>query len=372
MKICVIGGGNIGTAVAADLAGKNQVTVLTGHPEKWRKRLSSYDTEKQITVHTVLEKVTGNAEEALVNAEVVFLTVPSFLTETAIQRCLPYLDAGMIFCIMPGTGGVEFFCREMLEKGVILAGFDRVTRISRVSVYGSSVNVAKKKGVRMAAVPCRETKRIARLMSGLFEMDCEPLDNYLTVTLTPSNPILHTSRLYDLFGNYRRGMTWDRNLYFYAEWTDSASELLLGCDEELQSVCRAFETAAHMNLQGVKPLKQHYEVRTASEMTHKMQSIHSLKNILSPMVRQNGFYVPDFNSRYFLEDFPYGLCILRGFAELAGVPAGHMDKILQWYCGVSGKAYYDDDRFVGKDLAEAAIPQNYGITSFEALEEFYG
>ena len=36
-----------------------------------------------------------------------------------------------------------------------------------------------------------------------------------------------------------------------------------------------------------------------------------------------------------------------------------------------GKQYYFDGKFKGADLAETAIPQNYGITTLEELGIFY-
>ena len=371
MKICVIGGGNIGTAIAADLARKNQVTMLTGHPTNWKKELFSHDTDTGEGFQAILNDITDSAEKAVKDAQVVFLTVPSFLMEQEIRRCEPYLAPGKIFCVMPGTGGAEFLCRGLLEKGGILAGFDRVTHVSRLETYGKCVNVAKKKKVRIAALPKTEVVSVAALMSELFEMECTPLENYLTVTFTPSNPLLHTARVFDLFGDYKEGMTWPRNILFYGEWTNFASEVMLECDAELQALCRRIEAAQNINLQGVIPLKEHYGVETISELTDKMQSIKSLQNITSPMSLRGENYIPDFNSRYFLEDFPYGLCILRGFIEVAGLSAPYMDKILKWYCQITGKQYYFDGKFKGADLAETAIPQNYGITTLEELGIFY-
>lgn len=38
MKICIVGGGNLGTAMAADFAAKNYaVNILTSRPHDWQK-----------------------------------------------------------------------------------------------------------------------------------------------------------------------------------------------------------------------------------------------------------------------------------------------------------------------------------------------
>eukprot|EP00977_Amphora_coffeiformis_P009697 scaffold2230_cov187-Amphora_coffeaeformis.AAC.17 len=43
-----------------------------------------------------------------------------------------------------------------------------------------------------------------------------------------------------------------------------------------------------------------------------------------------GGYLPLFDHRYFLEDWPCGILVQRGIAELAGVPMPIMDKVMAW------------------------------------------
>ena len=109
MKICVIGGGNIGTAIAADLARKNQVTMLTGHPTNWKKELFSHDTDTGEGFQAILNDITDSAEKEVKDAQVVFLTVPSFLMEQEIRRCEPYLAPGTIFLCNAWNWRVRIF-----------------------------------------------------------------------------------------------------------------------------------------------------------------------------------------------------------------------------------------------------------------------
>lgn len=42
MKICIVGGGNLGTAMAAEFASKNHaVNILTSKPESWQKNIAA-------------------------------------------------------------------------------------------------------------------------------------------------------------------------------------------------------------------------------------------------------------------------------------------------------------------------------------------
>ncbi len=72
-----------------------------------------------------------------------------------------------------------------------------------------------------------DSEEICRNMISIFDMPCKSLPNYLSVTLTPSNSIFHTSRLYSLFKNWHEGITYLRNIMFHEEWNDEVSEIMI-------------------------------------------------------------------------------------------------------------------------------------------------
>ena len=75
----------------------------------------------------------------------------------------------------------------------------------------------------------------------------------------------------------------------------------------------------------------YYESTDAASLTRKLCSIAAFQGIPSPMrVCQDGRYEPDFNSRYFTEDFPYGLRFARDVARQNGVACPHMDEVMDW------------------------------------------
>lgn len=45
MKICIVGGGNLGTAMAVDFASKNHtINILTSRPQDWTKNIVATET----------------------------------------------------------------------------------------------------------------------------------------------------------------------------------------------------------------------------------------------------------------------------------------------------------------------------------------
>lgn len=109
---------------------------------------------------------------------------------------------------------------------------------------------------------------------------------------------------------------------------------MLGIDSELQKMCKVL---TEIDMRGVVSLKTHYESPTVSDLTRKIRSIPSFKGIYAPLIptQSNEFRI-DVNSRFFTEDFPYGLCIIKGFCEICGISTPYIDKVLQWYPGIYG------------------------------------
>ena len=329
MRTAVIGGGNVGTLMAAEFAHKgHEVTVYTSKPECWGRELRVYDAEENLLLRGRPSRVTGSMEEALEGAEIIWITMPAQLFPALGERMEPFVEAGQKIGVVPGSGGAEFSFQRLLRKGCTLFGFQRVHSIARIKQYGKSVYELGRKGeLQVGAIPGTAVEGLCGDLEGLFDMPCIPLENYLSVTLTPSNPILHTTRLYSMFRNHRRGMVYPRNFLFYEEWTDGASGLLIACDRELQALCDRIP----MDLGSVKSLREHYESRTVSEMTRKLKGIPAFQGLTSPMKRVENGWALDWQSRYFTADFPFGLKVIRDIAALFGVSAPTMDEVWNWY-----------------------------------------
>lgn len=52
-------------------------------------------------------------------------------------------------------------------------------------------------------------------MEELLHIKTRIVKEYLSITLTPSNPVLHITGLYNVFKNYKKGMYYKNELKFY-------------------------------------------------------------------------------------------------------------------------------------------------------------
>lgn len=371
MKICVVGGGNIGTLLAGEFAQRPELTVslLVGDAGKFCGTITVNDIPAGTSCTASPDCITSDPREAVQDADIIFLTVPAFVMGQKVHEITPFVKKGAMLGVAPGSGGREYFFSELIKSGCTFFGLQRVHAIARLREYGRSVDMTgRKPSISVAALPAGETERVRAQMEALFRVPCYALPNYLTITLTPSNQILHTTRLFSLFAGYMDGMYWQRNPGFYEEWSPLASDMLFRCDSELQELCKRLN---QFDLRGVKSLREHYESPTEEALTRKIRSIPAFKGILSPMVQTEHGFIPDKKSRYFTEDFPYGLCIIKGICHMADLQTPYIDTVLKWYQDFSGKEYITSEGFCGKDLGSTGIPQIYGIHTMDDLVSFY-
>lgn len=374
MIICVIGGGNIGTTLSAELAYLNPekaVRLLTSKPDLFNKSIEVIDVERDTSFSGTLDVISDDPEKVVADADVIFITTPSFLIEETLQKIKGYVKTGAFVGVIPGSGGCEFYWKQYFDESCTLFGFERVPYITRLATYGKSVYLkSRKPHVTLASLPMSRLDAVCDVITDICHVKCMKAANYLTITLTPSNPVLHTSRIYDLFCNASLEARFSENVEFYSEWTDRASEVMLGIDSELQEMCEIL--SSRMDMHGVVSLKIHYESPTAPDLTRKIRNIPSFRDIYAPLtpISSGGFAI-DVDARFFTEDFPYGLCIIKGFCDICEINTPYIDDVLQWYQEFTGVEYYINGKFAGKDLVNTAIPQNFGINGLKDVYDYY-
>lgn len=357
MRITIVGGGNIGTQFAVHCAEKgHKVVIYTSKPDLYDGHLNIVD-EKGVTTHEGdIESVTADPEIAFRHVELILVTVPATMMKSIAEKVYASANEKTIIGVVPGNGGNECAFKKCIDRGNVFFGIERVPAIARLVQKGKTVmSTGYKPELHVAALPRNSTKECADLIHSLFDMKTTVIPNFLNLTMTPSNPILHTTRLYTIFHDWHEGVVYPSLPLFYEEWDDKSSELLITCDDELQRVCQALP---EFELSYVKPLKVYYESPSIEAMTKKLSSITAFKGLKTPTVNVEGGLIPDLHSRYFTADFSYGLSIIKQIAELAEVSTPSIDRVIGWYKGIAiekGEFKYSD----------------YGIDSLDDLRAFY-
>ena len=327
MKICVCGGGNLGHAAAGFIAAreKDEVRILTRHPERWSANVTVWRPDGDMPVVGRLAKVSDRPDEVVADADVVLLCLPGFSIREVLLSIRDYLSpecaVGSVVC----STGFFFEAMQLLPATTPLFGFQRVPFIARTVEYGHLVQITGyKPSLSMAVEQTYRKEELRQLSERMFNTPTCLLDSYYEVSLSNSNPLLHPARLYDLWNDWREGMVYPSVPLFYEEWTERAAQLYIDMDGELQQLLH------ELHVKGIPSVFDYYESSDASSLARKLRSITAFKGILAPMKAVEGGYQPDVESRYFTEDFPYGLAIARRLAHEKGIHTPTMDRVYEW------------------------------------------
>ena len=349
-KITVIGGGNMGSILSVKFSQKYDVTLFLNAPyekkEEYHKDLVVFNEDSNTFTRGKINKITENLEEAVKDADWIYITYPSFLFAKLAKELIPLLREGQHLVGIPGSGGFELHFKDALNKGVTITGLQRVHSVARIITKGQEVRESGvRTSIRCASIPASFNKEAASFVSDCYSLPVEPLENYLNVTLLNSNPILHTSRLYSIFKDYETKKEYDTLPLFYEEWSLESSELLEKMDQELFSMFKVLGDN-DMPVRQITTLLEHYDSANTVQMTKKLNSINSLKGLTAPAKRnENGKLVPDFNNRYFSADYPFGLDILLSFSYILKVDCPNMQMVSDWYHRVTNtqRAFFLSD-----------------------------
>lgn len=324
MKICICGGGSLGHVCAGVIASQNDVelNILTGHPERWQHTITVTDSVgKQYKAN--INQISSNPEDVIVGQDTILFCLPGYLIEKTLREIQPFLDNATVGTVVSSTG-FFFFAHDILGEKARLFGFQRVPFISRVVEYGRTANLlGYKSSLAVVLENIEDKETFLKILEKLFITPVTLLDSFYEVALSNSNPILHTGRLYTMFKG-REKEIFDHNILFYKEWTDEASQMLIDMDAEL------FLLLDKLGVHSLPTLLDYYESTDAASLTRKISSIPAFQTIKSPMKQVDGGWMADFESRYFTEDFPFGLRWIAELLNRNNIVAPTINKINNW------------------------------------------
>lgn len=328
ITVCICGGGSLGHVIAGYLGAKEgvNVNILTRRPDDWSNELYIHTPEGNY-IQGKLNIVTDNPAAATADAQIVILCLPGYAIKDELQRVQPHIKPGTFVGSVFSSTGFFFEAMAIFGNDTPLWGFQRVPFIARTTEYGRCANLLGYKNAHNIAVEnCDDQEAFRQTIERLFDRPTTLLKNHYEASFTNSNPILHPSRLYSLFGNWDESVYYDKQFLFYEEWDNSASENLIALDKELFTILDKLPVTEGY----LMPILQYYESHDAESLTNKIRSIAGFKGITTPMIKSEKGWQPDLSSRYFQEDFRYGLKYIYRTAVEMNIKVPTIEKIYNW------------------------------------------
>eukprot|EP00922_Rhytidocystis_sp_ex-Travisia-forbesii_P056852 GHVS01084108.1.p1 GENE.GHVS01084108.1~~GHVS01084108.1.p1 ORF type:complete len:289 (-),score=23.91 GHVS01084108.1:59-925(-) len=261
----------------------------------------------------------------------------------------------------------------------------------RIIEFGKSVHVtALKQNFRVA---CHITKQVCfdgepsnphkmcELVQFLFDAEnVDYIGNLIGGTLYPINAVLHPARNYSLMEkDYVKGKKLlPTNPLFYEDMDERSIRNISTVSEELCKVAETLNSRAlacnrkiEVNVPTVLEFLQFVYGKKYSTLEEMFKDNLAYKGYRFCLKQVEGGWEPNVSDRYFTEDIPLGLCLIKGVAEILEVKTPMVDSIAMWAQDLMGKEYLVNGKLQGKDVKETGAPQRFGITTFEKLMDYY-
>jgi opine dehydrogenase len=334
--VAVLGGGNGGHAVAANLslAGlKVNFFELPRFAESLEKVLRTKEIQIQgVSVDGVakLNLATTDIQQAIKDAEVIFVVTPAVGHKAMAELCAPFVQDGQIILLMPGSGGsLEFintFKQKKVKRQIIFAESCTLPYGARLKGPGHVSVLINAVTLPTGVFPSKKTAEAISKLKQFYPM-IHPAKDVLEAAINNPNPIVHPAAtlLSATRIEHSKG-----EFYLYAEgMTPAVARTYESLNRERLSICKALGYKLYHwdNLE----FKDYNLGETEEECRYRI-----LNTSMDAAFGKDGIYAgikmkgPEhLRDRYVTEDVPYGMVLLSTLGDLVGVPTPTHDAIIQ-------------------------------------------
>lgn len=344
MNITVLGGGHGCYAAAVEMAEKGHTTRL------WRRdgaalkallaigglTIRDYQGTRQLSVGQPGDtlSLTDNLVEALSDAHLVIIALPSTAHEDLARHVAPHLRDGQVVFLPPGTFGSYVFAKAMTEAGnpSKVAFAETGTLPYLVRKHGASNLVISGYATRLptGVFPSNLSGHAFTVLREAYP-SVEPIEDALSGALMNAGPIIHPPLIIMNAGPLEHFEAWD----IHNEGTQpSIRRVTNQLDAERMAVREALAYGApHF------PLSDHYNTDEGDEWMYGRGAHGKLTD--------SGDWREDIDlqtHRYMLEDTRLGLSFLVSVGRWAGVPTPVAQGLLSIASAVAERDLYAEGR----------------------------
>lgn len=356
--VAVLGGGNGGHAVAANLslAGfKVNLFELPQFGETFEKVLRTREIRIEgvsIDGTAKLNLATHDIEQAIKEAEVVFIVTPAFGHRAMAEACAPFVQEGQIIVLMPGSGGsLEFakiFKQKRVKKDVILAETCSLPYGARLKAPGHVMVFIHALILPTGIFPSKKTEEVIPKLKQFYSV-INPAKDVLEAAINNPNPIVHpvATLLSATRIEHSKG-----EFYLYTEgMTPTVARAFESLNEERLSICKAlgYQLYHWDNLD----FKNYNLGETEEECRYRilntsMDAVFGKDGIYAGMKMKGPEHLKD---RYITEDVPYGMVLLSTLGDLLGIPTPTHDAVIQLASVINRTNYWK----IGRGVKELGL-----------------
>ena len=332
--LCVIGAGNGGKAISADMTLAGHHCRLFEFPE-YAGNIQAICEQGGINVTGIARTgfaklelaTTTNMAEAVKGADVIMVATRALTHERVAREIAPFLTDGQSVILWPGSGGTLIMRKIWdslgMDKRIILAEGVTFPYCCRVLNGPGTVNIHRVDGPNMlfAALPATDSNAAIAALDGTYANVVKKAKSILEPALYNVNIIVHPVGALLNMGRieYSKG-----EFYMYKEGiTPSVKKVIYSMDKERSSLFRAL---------GYKPY------------TYDEVFADSFNMSVAEFAKTSSKGPFNMQDRYITEDIPMGATLTVSIARKAGVPTPTYDCMIHLASLVNDTYFYSGGR----------------------------
>jgi opine dehydrogenase len=350
-SVAVLGGGNGGHAVAANLslAGfKVNFFELPQFADSLERVLRTREVRIEgVSIDGVarLNLATTDIEQAIKDAEVIFVITPAFGHRTMAEVCAPFVQDGQIILLMPGSGGSLEFAKIFKERKV---GQEITFAESCTLPYGARLKAPGHVSVFINAVilptgvfPSKKTEEVISKLKQYYSTITAAKD-VLEAAINNPNPLVHpvATLLSATRIEHSKG-----EFYLYAEgMTPAVARTFESLNKERLTLCKAMgHKLYHWNDLDFKDynLGETEEECRYRILNTSMDAAFGKDGIYAGMKMKGPEHLKD---RYVTEDVPYGMVLVSTLGDLLKIPTPTHNAVIQLASVINRTDYWKTGR----------------------------
>ena len=350
LRVSILGAGAVAYGAAAFLA-------RAGHdPLIWSPsgtRTAALAAGQRLVSRNAIDgsfpvRVAASCADAVASADAVLLALPANGHRLALEAAAQHLGDGQPFIISSQASfGALYLSRLLAARQVrapIVAWGTTLTTGRQESPTEVNVSTVRQR-VDMATVPASGIEAGYALCNELFGDHFVKRDGLLAIALSNLNPQNHLAIALLNLTRMERGETWGQG----ENVTPAVGRLIEALDRERLAIAEAFGLRVK-TVQEHFSLSFHVPLASVSEMNQEMHR-----------QGRGGFGPKTAESRYVLEDVPFGLVPTVVLGRLAGRPATLHDAGLALFSAAYGRDFVQDNDLLPElgleRLSAAALQQ---------------
>ncbi len=395
-EVTIVGGGSSAHVLIPFLSGAGfNVNILTRKPKEWSQKvdvqLHSIHGELLEEFSGSLKKISNDPAEVIPQSTFVILCMPVSKYRLALHNLAPHLakDKEVFVGTIYGQAGFNWMVDEIKKKfelkNITTFAIGLIPWICRIIEYGKVGVTYGCKDLNVVAVS--PPNRFAELNDLLLKNLCErwlkkgsfvQADNFLSLTLSVDNQIIHPSRCYGLF--LKHGGKWVNKKdipYFYHDYDQKSADLLQELDADFSKIRDSIKAKYPqknfkymLDYLGLERLSYQSE---STDIRKSFTTSLTLGAIKPPTVRlESGEWTIDKNHRFFTDDIHYGLCIAKWFADQLALDVPTIDSIIDWAQQLRNEKIIEGNKLLlnSESLTSefmSGIPPVYGLNSIDDI-----